>query len=50
MGINNLLNNEFIKYGSTWIKWSQLDNSMAYDYMGMRDFPKPGNMFFFQCN
>lgn len=43
LGLNNLLNDEFISYGSKWAKWSSLDNHIAFDYMGMRDFPKPGN-------
>ena len=26
-----------------WINWSRLDNSIAFDYMGERHFPKPGH-------
>lgn len=44
LGLDNLLNGEFVGYGNKWIKWSQLNNTMAYDYMGKRDFPKPGNL------
>lgn len=40
--LNNVLNEEFLDYGRQWIDWSRLDNSMAFDYMGMRNFPKPG--------
>lgn len=29
--------------GPKWVRWSKLDNHLAHDYMGMRDFPKPGN-------
>jgi len=43
LGLDSLLNGEFTSYGSKWISWTRLDNSVAYDYMGMRDFPKPGN-------
>jgi len=42
LGLDSLLNNQFVSYGSKWISWSQLENAMQYDYMGMRDFPKPG--------
>ncbi|XP_047145463.1 innexin inx3 isoform X1 [Hydra vulgaris] len=44
LGLDNLLNGEYVGYGSKWLKWSQLENSVAYDYMGMRDHPKPGNV------
>jgi len=43
LGLNNILNDEYIEYGTKWSKWSVLDNHLAFDYMGMRDFPKPGN-------
>jgi len=43
LGLNNVLNKEFIGYGTSWSKWSSLDNHIAYDYMGLRGFPKPGN-------
>ena len=45
LGIDNILNGEYMSYGSKWVSWSQLDNSIAYDYMGMRDHPKPGKNF-----
>ena len=41
--LDNVLNGEYLEYGIRWIEWSNLDNSLMYDYMGMRDFPKPGN-------
>jgi len=44
LGLDNLLNNEFVDYVNKWIKWSQFNNSVAFDYLGMRDFPKPGNL------
>lgn len=34
---------KFKGYGPKWVRWSKLDNHLAHDYMGMRDFPKPGN-------
>ena len=40
--LNNVLNKEFIHYGTEWTKWSSLENHIAYDYMGLRGFPKPG--------
>ena len=42
LGLNNVLNKEFIHYGTEWSKWTVLDNHIAYDYMGLRGFPKPG--------
>jgi len=44
LGIDGLLNNEFVSYGNKWIEWSRLNNTVQYDYMGLRDFPKPGNL------
>lgn len=44
LGLNNIMNGEYLSYGSQWVSWAQLDNSVAYDYMGMRDHPKPGNL------
>jgi len=41
--VNGVLNGRYTKYGSEWISWGKLDNEMAYDYMGKREFPKPGN-------
>ena len=29
--------------GSRWMKWAKLNNTLAHDYMGARNFPKPGN-------
>ena len=39
-----VLNGDYIWYGIKWLQWSQLDNSAAYDYMGARETPKPGNV------
>uniref|UniRef100_A0A7M5X4M6 Innexin n=1 Tax=Clytia hemisphaerica TaxID=252671 RepID=A0A7M5X4M6_9CNID len=44
LGLDRLLNGEYIGYGNKWIQWSSLDNAVQYDYMGMRDHPKPGNI------
>ena len=44
LGLDNLLNGEFTTYGSKWVAWSKLDNSVAYDYMGKSDHLKPGNV------
>lgn len=43
LALNNVLNDEFITYGSKFIQWTRLNNTVQYDYMGMRDHPKPGN-------
>lgn len=43
LGLDGLLNGEFIGYGNRWIEWTKLENTIQYDYMGMRDHPKPGN-------
>lgn len=47
--LNSLLNNEYISYGSKWVSWTRLDNSIAFDYLGMRDLPKPGRVSFSYC-
>lgn len=44
LGMDSLLNNEFVSYGTKWVQWSKLDNTVQYDYMGLRDHPKPGNL------
>lgn len=41
--MDKILNGEYFSYGIRWFNWSRLENSMAYDYMGGRDIPKPGN-------
>ena len=41
--LDNVLNGEYIEYGIRWFEWSKLPHAIMYDYMGMRDFPKPGN-------
>ena len=43
LSTDHLLNGDFVDYGNQWHKWAQLNNSVAYDYMGLRDHPKPGN-------
>ena len=42
-GTDRILDGEFYGYGGRWVSWTKHNNSMAYDYMGARDFPKPGN-------
>jgi len=44
LGLDNLLNNEFVDYGNKWMEWSRLNNTVKFDYLGRRDFPKPGNL------
>jgi len=41
--LDSILNGGFVSYGFAWTSWSKLDNAMAYDYMGQRHSPKPGN-------
>jgi len=43
-GLDRLLNKEYINYGNAWLEWTRLHNTIQYDYLGMRDHPKPGNM------
>jgi len=43
LALDNVLNGEYLRYGKRWIDWAKLGNTVMYDYMGMRDFPKPGN-------
>ena len=40
--LDSLLNNDYMSYGTKWVNWSKLNNSIQFDYLGMRDFPKPG--------
>ena len=42
--LNSLLNGQFYGYGTKWVKWSQLSNSIAFDYMGKSDHPRPGRL------
>jgi len=41
--LDNVLHGEFVEYGIKWLRWSQIENSIRYNYMGTRDTPKPGN-------
>lgn len=41
---DSVLNGRFANYGISWTDWSKLKNAIAYDYMGVRHFPKPGNV------
>lgn len=43
LGMDSLLNGQYVGFGSKWVAWTRLNNTMSYDYMGMRDHPKPGN-------
>ena len=45
-GLDNILNKEFTMYGKSWIDWSKTNNTIQYDYMDRRDFPKPGKEIF----
>ena len=47
VGLDNILNKEFRTYGKSWIDWSKTNNTIQYDYMGRRDFPKPGKKISF---
>lgn len=40
---DGVFNGRFRNYGNQWVSWSKLDNEEAYNYMGGRDKPKPGN-------
>ena len=40
--LDSLLDKEYVSYGIKWVNWSRLDNSIQFDYHGVRDFPKPG--------
>jgi len=42
-GTNALLYGKFTSYGNKWIEWNRLENHIQYDYMGMRDHPRPGH-------
>lgn len=42
-GTDNLLYGKFSSYGPNWVKWNRLEDHIQYDYMGMRDFPRPGH-------
>ncbi|XP_057310175.1 innexin inx3-like [Hydractinia symbiolongicarpus] len=42
-GTNSVLEGEFYGYGRKWVDWARKNNTMAHDYMGYRDFPKPSN-------
>lgn len=39
---DKLLEGEFLNYVPKWVYWSKFNNSISYDYMGARNFPKPG--------
>ncbi|XP_066918503.1 innexin inx3-like [Clytia hemisphaerica] len=41
---DDLLNGNFKSYGLEWLKWSKLNNSLAFAYTRTRAHPKPGNM------
>ncbi|XP_057310171.1 innexin inx3-like isoform X1 [Hydractinia symbiolongicarpus] len=42
-GTNSVLEGEFYGYGRKWVDWAKKNNTMAHDYMGYKNFPKPGN-------
>ncbi|XP_057309797.1 innexin inx3-like [Hydractinia symbiolongicarpus] len=39
---DGVLNNDFRKYGSQWMKWTSLSNYDQYNYIGLRQFFKAG--------
>ena len=39
-----LFNNKYANYGINWIRWYQLNNTLAFDTEGYRGYPKPGNV------
>jgi len=41
--VDNVLLGEFKSFGSDWVGWTKLHNSLAYDYMGVREYPKAGD-------
>jgi len=41
--MDNVLLGEFQTFGSDWFGWTKLHNSIAYDYMGKREYPKAGD-------
>jgi len=45
--VDGILNGDYRTYGLTWMSWSKLPNSMAYDYMG--NVRKPFYMQKFHC-
>ena len=40
--LNFSLNNEYLSHGISWVSWSKLNNSLQFDYFGIRENPKPG--------
>ncbi|XP_057309783.1 innexin inx3-like [Hydractinia symbiolongicarpus] len=41
---DSVLNGDFRRFGTNWIRWSLLRNSMAHNYVGLRTTIKPGEM------
>ena len=42
--MDTLLYGNYADFGVRWVQWAELNNTMRFDYMGMRNFPKPGNV------
>jgi len=40
---NKIFNGEFYYYGFKWLNWSQQNNTVQFDYVGKREFPRPSN-------
>lgn len=40
---DHILDHRYYNYGVEWMRWSQLNNTFAFDYSGLRNYPKPGN-------
>ena len=41
---DSVLNGEFKQFGKKWIKWSELNNTAAHNYLSIRDHLKPGEV------
>ncbi|XP_066936015.1 innexin shaking-B-like [Clytia hemisphaerica] len=42
--VNEIFDGRFIAYGVSWSNWQNMANEVAYDYMGRREQPRPGNI------
>jgi len=44
LATDSVLNGEFRGFGNSWVNWSKLTNSEAHNYLGIREFLKPGEV------
>ena len=42
--VNEIFNGRFVDYGFSWSIWNSMGNEIAYDYMGITQRPRPGNI------